>query len=76
MKTLRCGDMYVEYALMKTFIKDLGAIIRHSICEYLGGEKEANLDDVAIHATPRFRLKRHDLRSKRTHILTAKQHRF
>lgn len=50
--TLRCEDVHENYSLNKIIIKGLNASIRHSMREYWGREKEANLN--ALHSLPRL----------------------
>lgn len=38
-ENLHCGDMYVEFALIKILLEDLDALICHSMREYEGVRK-------------------------------------
>lgn len=50
-KIFRCEGLYQEYALNKIFIEALDASLRHTMREYCRDKNDANLHDIAFHAT-------------------------
>lgn len=50
-KILWSGDVYEEYTLNEIFIEGLDASIRHSVRESWKNKKNANLHELAFHAT-------------------------
>lgn len=72
-RTLRRGGVFEQYTLTERFIEGLDAPIRHSMCEYWGGMKRANLHDLVVHTTSLLRMHGIDITSRRTNPSTTKQ---
>lgn len=70
--SLGCEDVYEECVLNKIFIEGLDDSILHSMHEYRGGKKKANLQDPALHATSHLRLQGHDVACKKTNTSATK----
>lgn len=66
--------MFGEYALNEIFIERLDALICHSMCEYWGNRRDANMHDLAFHATSVLSMQGHDVKSKLTNPSGPKPH--
>lgn len=70
--SLRCGDLYEEYAFNEMLIEGLSASIRIFIRDYWEKTNDVSLRDLAFHTTSIFWLQRHDVASKQTYLAGSK----